>query len=202
MCESGKLIVISGPSGAGKSTVIKLLMEKDPNIVFSVSATTRAPRAGEKDGESYYFVDETRFKEMIKNGELLEYAKYVDNYYGSPREPVYNHLVAGKDVLFDIEVQGAMQIKRTCPTAIMIFVIPSSFKELESRLRSRGTDSEETILRRLETARGEYKYAPDYNYLVLNDDPQVAAEEIAAILKAEKCRMIDRQNYINEVLSL
>lgn len=202
MCESGKLIVISGPSGAGKSTVIKLLMDANPNIVFSVSATTRAPREGEVDGVNYYFVDKPRFEEMIEKGELLEYAKYVDNYYGSPREAVYNNLIKGKDVLFDIEVQGAMQIKRICPTAILIFIVPSSFSEIEKRLRARGTESEETIAHRLETAKREYRYAPDYSYLVLNDDPAVAAGEIEAIIKAEKCRMNDRQNYISEVISL
>lgn len=202
MCECGKLIVISGPSGAGKSTVIKRLTDANPNIVFSVSATTRAPRAGETDGVSYFFVDHSRFEEMIEKGELLEYAKYVDNFYGTPREPVYNSLIQGKDVLFDIEVQGAMQIKRTCPTAILIFMVPSSFSEIEKRLRGRGTDSDEVIRHRLETARNEYRYAPDYNYLVLNDDPAKAVEEIEAILKAERCRMSDRQNYISEVLSL
>lgn len=202
MCESGKLIVISGPSGAGKSTVIKLLMDANPNIVFSVSATTRPPREGEVDGVNYYFVDKPRFEEMIEKGELLEYAKYVDNYYGSPREAVYNNLIKGKDVLFDIEVQGAMQIKRICPTAILIFIVPSSFSEIEKRLRARGTESEETIAHRLETAKREYRYAPDYSYLVLNDDPAVAVGEIEAIIKAEKCRMNDRQNYISEVISL
>lgn len=202
MCECGKLIVISGPSGAGKSTVIKRLIDANPNIVFSVSATTREPRPGETDGINYYFVSKARFEEMIEKGELLEYARYVDNFYGTPREPVYNSLIQGRDVLFDIEVQGAMQIKRTCPTAILIFMVPSSFSEIEKRLRGRGTDSDEVIRHRLETARNEYRYAPDYNYLVLNDDPAKAVEEIEAILKAERCRMSDRQNYISEVLSL
>lgn len=202
MCECGKLIVISGPSGAGKSTVIKRLIDANPNIVFSVSATTREPRPGETDGINYYFVSKARFEEMIEKGELLEYAKYVDNFYGTPREPVYNSLIQGRDVLFDIDVQGAMQIKRTCPTAILIFMVPSSFSEIEKRLRGRGTDSDEVIRHRLETARNEYRYAPDYNYLVLNDDPAKAVEEIEAILKAERCRMSDRQNYISEVLSL
>lgn len=202
MCECGKLIVISGPSGAGKSTVIKRLIDANPNIVFSVSATTREPRPGETDGINYYFVSKARFEEMIEKGELLEYARYVDNFYGTPREPVYNSLIQGRDVLFDIDVQGAMQIKRTCPTAILIFMVPSSFSEIEKRLRGRGTDSDEVIRHRLETARNEYRYAPDYNYLVLNDDPAKAVEEIEAILKAERCRMSDRQNYISEVLSL
>lgn len=202
MCESGKLIVISGPSGAGKSTVIKKIMQDNPNMVFSVSATTRKPRHGEKDGVNYYFVDRACFEEMIKNNELLEYAHYVDNYYGSPRQAVYDNLVAGKDVVFDIEVQGAMQIKRTCPSAILIFIIPSDFNEIERRLHIRGTDSEEVIRQRVEAAKNEYRYAPDYSYLVLNDDTDVAAAEINAIVTAEKCRMSDRQNYITEVFSL
>lgn len=199
MCESGKLIVISGPSGAGKSTVIEKLMADNPNMVFSVSVTTRKPREGEKDGINYYFIDRARFDEMIKNNELLEYARYVDNYYGSPREAVYNNLVAGKDVVFDIEVQGAMQIKRACPSAILIFVVPSDFNEIEKRLHGRGTDSEETIRQRIEAAKNEYHYAPDYNYLVLNDNTDVAAAEIKAIVTAEKCRMNDRQKYVSEV---
>jgi guanylate kinase len=202
MCDCGKLIVISGPSGAGKSTVINRVMEENADMVFSVSVTTRAPREGETDGVNYSFVDSTRFEEMIKNDELLEYARYVDNFYGSPREAVFQNLRAGKNVVFDIEVQGAMQIKRKCPEAVFIFMIPSSFEEIERRLRSRGTDGEETIQRRLEAARRECRYAPDYKYLVFNDDPEVAAKEIGAIITAEGCRMDNRQNILTKVCSL
>lgn len=199
MCECGKLIVISGPSGAGKSTVIDKVMRNNPNMVFSVSVTTRRPREGEIDGVNYCFIDKPRFDEMVANNELLEYARYVDNYYGSPREAVYNSLSSGKDVVFDIEVQGAMQIKRTCPDAIMIFIIPSSFSEIENRLRVRGTDSDEIIRQRIEAAKRECRYAPDYKYLVLNDDPDTAVAEIKAIITAEKCRMENRINILTEV---
>lgn len=196
MCDCGKLIVISGPSGAGKSTVIKKIMDENPNMVFSVSVTTREPREGEVDGVNYYFVDRARFDEMVSKSELLEYAKYVDNFYGSPREAVYKNLTQGKDVVFDIEVQGAMQIKRACPDAVLIFMVPSSFSEIEKRLRIRGTDDEDAILQRVEAARREYRYAPDYRYLVLNDDPDQAAAEIKAIVTAEKCRLENRKNYL------
>lgn len=202
MCECGQLIVISGPSGAGKSTVIRKVMNANPNMVFSISATTRPPRDGEVDGVNYYFVDKPCFEEMIANKELLEYAQYVGNYYGSPRDAVYDHLVAGKDVVFDIEVQGAMQIKRICPDAIMIFMVPSTFDEIERRLRGRGTDSEDTVQQRIVAAKNECRYAPDYKYLVINDDTDVAAAEINAIVTAEKCRMDERKKYLPEVFSL
>ncbi len=202
MCECGQLIVISGPSGAGKSTVIRKVMNANPNMVFSISATTRPPRDGEVDGVNYYFVDKPCFEEMIANKELLEYAQYVGNYYGSPRDAVYDHLVAGKDVVFDIEVQGAMQIKRICPDAIMIFMVPSTFDEIERRLRGRGTDSEDTVQQRIVAAKNECRYAPDYKYLVINDDTDVAAAEINAIVTAEKCRMDERKKYLPEVFLL
>lgn len=202
MCDCGQLIVISGPSGAGKSTVIRKVMNANPNMVFSISATTRPPRDGEVDGVNYYFVDKPCFEEMIANKELLEYTQYVGNYYGSPRDAVYDHLVAGKDVVFDIEVQGAMQIKRICPDAIMIFMVPSTFDEIERRLRGRGTDSEDTVQQRIVAAKNECRYAPDYKYLVINDDTDVAAAEINAIVTAEKCRMDERKKYLPEVFSL
>lgn len=201
MCECGKLIVISGPSGAGKSTVIRKVMAENPKMVFSISATTRPPREGEVQGQHYHFVSKERFNEMIANNELLEYAQYVGNLYGSPREAVFENLSAGRDVVFDIEVQGAMQIKRACPDAILIFMIPSSFEELEKRLRGRGTDDEAAIQKRIEVAKRECRYAPDYRYLVLNDDMDLAAEEIKAIVTAEKCRMEERKNIISEEYS-
>lgn len=202
MSNPGKLVVISGPSGAGKSTVISRVMNSDPNFVFSVSATTRKPRGCEKSGVEYVFVDHARFEEMIISSELLEYAKYVDNYYGTPAEPVYKNIAEGKDVVFDIEVQGAMQIKRKCPNAILIFIIPSTFSEIEKRLHGRGTDSEEVINLRIQAARTEYLMAPNYDYIVINDDPDIAANEIKSIVTAEKCRYDNRKNYLTEVCSL
>lgn len=201
-CERGKLIVVSGPSGAGKSTVIARLMREDPDVVFSVSATTRPPRAGEIDGKSYFFVTREKFQSMVENGELLEHAEYVGNCYGTPKAPVLESLKAGKSVLFDIEVQGAAQIKAQCPEAILIFVIPSDFSQIEKRLRARGTDSEEKIQGRLMQARRECERATNYDYVVLNDDPDRAADEMRSIITAEKCKMANRRNYLNMEVSL
>lgn len=201
-CERGKLIVVSGPSGAGKSTVIARLMREDPDIVFSVSATTRPPREGEIDGKSYFFVTREKFQSMVENGELLEHAEYVGNCYGTPKAPVLASLKAGKSVLFDIEVQGAAQIKAQCPEAILIFVVPSDFSQIEKRLRARGTDSEEKIQGRLMQARRECERATNYDYVVLNDDPDRAADEMRSIITAEKCKMANRRNYLNMEVSL
>lgn len=202
MSDCGKLIVVSGPSGAGKSTVISRVMEQDKSVVFSVSATTRKPREGEHDGVDYFFVDTDRFKKMINNDELLEHAQYVENFYGTPKAPVYENLENGLSVLFDIEVQGAMQIKNICPEAILIFVIPSEFSQIEKRLHLRGTDSEEKIKQRIKTAKYEYSMALNYDYIVLNDAPDTAANEIKSIITAEKCKAVNRQNYLTEVNSL
>lgn len=201
-CEHGKLIVVSGPSGAGKSTVIARLMREDPDVVFSVSATTRPPREGEIDGKSYFFVTREKFQSMVENGELLEHAEYVGNCYGTPKAPVLASLKTGKSVLFDIEVQGAAQIKAQCPEAILIFVVPSDFSQIEKRLRARGTDSEEKIQGRLMQARRECERATNYDYVVLNDDPDRAADEMRSIITAEKCKMANRRNYLNMEVSL
>ncbi|MGM9527734.1 MAG: guanylate kinase, partial [Oscillospiraceae bacterium] len=139
------------------------------------------------------------FESMIKSGELLEYAEYVGNYYGTPKAPVFESLNRGKNVIFDIEVQGAMQIKQKCPNAALIFIVPPSFSEIEKRLRGRHTDSESKILQRLETARSEYAQAINYDYIVINDHPQKAANEVKAIISAEKCRVEFRKKYVLEV---
>jgi len=202
MSDCGKLIVVSGPSGAGKSTVISRVMEADKSVVFSVSATTRKPREGEREGVDYYFTSFERFRQMIEDDELLEHAEYVDNCYGTPKAPVIANFEKGLSVLFDIEVQGAMQIKNRCPDAILIFVIPSDFSQIEKRLHARGTDSEEKIKQRIKTARFEYSMALNYDYIVINDDPDSAANEIKSIITAEKCKSAERKNYLTEVCSL
>lgn len=184
MAERGRLLVISGPSGTGKSTVIGVLMARKEGLEFSVSATTRAPRPGEKDGVDYYFVSRDRFNEMIENNELLEHAEFVDNCYGTPRSQVEARLEKGITVILDIEVQGAAQVKKAMPEAITVFLAPPSLEELERRLRGRGTDSDETIRRRLETARKELLLAPEYDHMVINNEPEQAAEEIRAILES------------------
>ena len=196
MKEKGKLIVISGPSGAGKSTVVFKAIEGREDFCFSTSVTTRKPRPGEVDGREYFFVDPDRFKEMVANDELLEHAEYVANSYGTPRAYVDEKLNAGLNVLLDIEVQGARQIREKKPDAVMIFIIPPSLEELERRLKGRGTDTDRAIEARLIRARQEYQEADFYDYIIINDDADKAARELSAIILAEHCRAADRMEYL------
>lgn len=197
--QKGKLFVISGPSGAGKSTVVAKAIAARDDVCFSVSVTTRDPRNGEIDGKDYYFIDEVRFDEMVRNDELLEHAEYVGCHYGTPRAFVEQRLNEGKNVLLDIEVQGALKVHNKMPEAVMAFVIPPSLAELERRLRSRGTDCEEKIEARLHRAREEYAAATFYDYIIINDDADVAANELSSIITAEYCRYDLRKNYLSEV---
>lgn len=197
--KRGTLLVVSGPSGAGKSTVIKLLMEQRGNIYFSVSFTTRQPRAGEQEGVNYHYVSNEEFERMVEADEFLEHAGYVDHYYGTSRKLIEEHLNAGEDVILDIEVQGAAIIREKCPEAVLCFLIPPSFEELSNRLHGRQSESEEVIQGRLNRAREEYKQIANYDYLVVNDEPQNAADELAAILSAAACRVSRRLNYLEGV---
>ena len=199
MSEKGKLIVISGPSGAGKSTVLFKAIEGRKDICFSTSVTTRKARPGELDGREYFFIKQERFKEMIENDELLEYAVYVENYYGTPRAYVENKMDAGFNVVLDIEVQGARQVNAKMPEAVKIFIIPPSIDELASRLRGRGTDSEEAIQGRLARARQEYAEADFYDYIIVNDDVETAAAELNAIMLAEHCKSPNRIHYLKNL---
>ncbi len=195
---TGKLIVISGPSGVGKSTVVKKVMEMYPNLHFSVSATTRPMRPGEVDGKNYYFVDHEAFQKMIDDGHLLEYAQYVGNYYGTPEAPINESLKNGNDILLDVDLQGALNIKKKRPDAILIFMVAPSFAEIEKRLNGRGDTAPELIKERLTRAKWEYSQADQYDYLVVNEDVEKASEEIISIITAEKCKTKERVHYLKE----
>ena len=196
MNEKGKLIVISGPSGAGKSTVVFKAIEGKNNVCFSTSVTTRKPRPGEVDGKEYFFVDLDRFREMVENDELLEHAEYVANSYGTPRSYVEQKLSDGMDVILDIEVQGARQVNEKMPDAVKVFIIPPSMDELKHRLESRGTDTARAIEARLIRARQEYKEADFYDYIIVNDNADKAAGELSAIMTAERCRAVGREQLL------
>lgn len=185
--KKGTLFVFSGPSGVGKGTLnARLFAEFGDQIAFSVSATTRAPREGEIDGKHYFFISRQEFENRIANNDFLEYAQFAGNCYGTPKSYVLSLLEQGKNVLLEIEVQGAMQVMARMPECVSIFVLPPSFEELERRLRGRGTESEEKVRARLETARGEIAYAPRYQYQIVNgEDVDAAYEQLRGIYLKE-----------------
>lgn len=198
--DRGELIVLSGPSGVGKSTVISELLSSRRDIHFSVSFTTRQPRTGEEDGVNYNFVSREEFQRMIANQELLEYAEYVGNYYGTSLKVIREQLDRGVDVLLDIEVQGAAKVRERCPEAVLIFLIPPSIEELSRRLHRRNTDQEEVIQRRLEKAQQECRECVNYDYLVVNDTVVSAAGAIGAILQSEQCRTGKRLHLVQSII--
>ena len=199
MQKKGRLIVISGPSGAGKSTVVFKTIEGRDDMCFSTSVTSRKPRPGEVDGREYFFIDRERFLEMVENDELLEHAEYVGNLYGTPRRFVEDKLAAGINVFLDIEVQGARQVSEKMPEAIRIFLITPTLDELRKRLEKRGTETPETIEGRLRRAREEYAEADFYDYIVVNDKVETAAEELQAILLADQCSFPSRRHMLSEI---
>lgn len=199
MSRKGKLFVISGPSGAGKSTVVFKAMEGRRDYCFSTSVTTRKPRPGEIDGREYFFIDRDRFNEMIQRNELLEYAEYVSNSYGTPRAYVEERLAGGYDVILDIEIQGARQVYEKMPDAVMVFIAPPTLEELEKRLVNRGTDTAEAIKGRLARARQEYAEADFYSYIIINDDADIAADEFSSIINAEHCKFAERAEILKIV---
>jgi guanylate kinase len=201
MRNDGLLIVFSGPSGAGKDTILTQLIEKNPNIRLSVSATTRAPRQGEVNGEDYFFVSKDQFETMISKDEMLESAEYCGNYYGTPSKPINEWLSQGFDVILEIEVQGAAQIKKKCPGCASVFILPPSFDVLEKRLRNRKTENEETIQKRLSTARKEIMEAVHFDYAVINDTVEKAVDDINSIINAEKHKLTRDSNLIERVLN-
>ena len=185
----GLLFVLSSPSGAGKSTLSRMLLESEPQIALSVSYTTRPPRPGEIDGVHYHFTDVPTFKAMAANGEFLEWAHVFGHRYGTPKAPVEAELAAGRDVLFDIDWQGAQQIRQKMPHARSIFILPPSKIELDRRLRGRGQDSEEVIAKRMAQAVAEMSHYAEYDYLIVNDDFDTALTDLKTIIRAERLRM-------------
>lgn len=199
MTQQGILIVLSGPSGAGKGTICKELLRSYPNLHYSVSATTRAARAGEVHGTNYWFVSQEEFQEMIAKDDLLEWANVYGNCYGTPRQYVMKLLNDGKDVILEIDTQGAMQIKDKFPEGVFIYIIPPSLNELANRIYKRGTDSLESIKTRLSCATFEIDCAQHYNYVVVNDLVEEAVRKISAIITAEKCNAKRNTLLVNDV---
>ncbi len=188
--QEGLLIVLSGPSGVGKGTVCKQLRQKMASLTYSVSATTRAPRQGEVDGVNYFFKQREEFEKMIEQNEFLEWAKYVDNYYGTPHSFVKEQLRAGQDVILEIEVQGAMQVReRVGKDGIFIFLVPPNVEELKRRILERASETDESLMKRMQVMEREMKLIQHYDYCVVNDDLLLACDQIEAIINAEHCRV-------------
>lgn len=186
------VLVVSAPSGAGKSTICRELLDRHEDVVFSVSTTTRSPRVDEREGEDYYFVDDDEFDQMVAQGEFLEWANVHGECYGTSRQAVLDELAANRDVVLDIDVQGARQIKEILPTAVLIFIVPPSMDELERRLNNRDTETEEEIKKRLTNARREIQSMEMYDYVVVNDEVEEAVADLECIRTAEKNRLTRR----------
>ena len=195
--RKGKTFIICGPSGVGKGTVVARLLASNPTLYFSVSATTRPPRAGEVDGVHYHFLTKEKFREWIDADEFLEYAQFVGNFYGTPRRYVDRAMDQGRDVLLDIEIQGAEQVHAKRPEAVRIYVAPPSWAELERRLIGRGTEDMEKLRSRLERGRQEFAVAKDFDYFVINDTVNRAVDDLLAIMRSEHCRPDERIAEIN-----
>lgn len=197
--DKGILIVVSGFSGAGKGTLMKKLLENYDNYALSVSATTRAPRQGETHGKEYFFKTVEEFEKMIAQDELIEYAKYIDNYYGTPESYVTDQLEAGRDVILEIEIQGALKVKEKYPDTLLLFVTPPSAEELKARLVGRGTESMEVIEARMRRAIEEAQYMDSYDYLIVNDDLDICMEEMHQVIQAEHKKVNHCQKMIADI---
>ena len=195
----GSLVIVSGFSGAGKGTVVKAITQKYDNYALSISATTRAPRPGELEGREYFFKTREEFEQMITGGQLIEYAQYVGNYYGTPRKYVEQQLEAGKDVILEIEIQGAMKVKKLIPEALLIFMTPPSANELKNRLEGRGTEAKEVIQSRLERAVEESKGIDGYDYVLINDTIEECVEELHRIIQVSHGRYNQKQELISNI---
>ena len=197
--SEGTLIVDSGPSGVGTGTILRPSLESHPEAVLSVSVTTRAPRPGETDGVEYHFITREEFDRLAKSDGLLEHAEYSGNCYGTPRAAVERHISDGRDVVLEIEVQGAMKIRESFPEAVFVFILPPSYGTLHERLAGRGTETPEAMEARLRTARFELSHAAEYDYVIVNDDVEKAREQLGAIITAAKCRTRNMKKFIDKV---
>ena len=196
----GKLYIISGPSGSGKDTILGETFKAHPEIKLSISSITRAMRPGETEGEKYHFISREEFEDMLKNDELLEYNVYLGNYYGTPKAPVEKWLSEGTDVILELDVNGAAKVRKKCPDAISIFIMPPSFEVLTKRLNRRGTDSPEAVRGRLEAALGEIKRAEEFDYIVVNDELETAVNDFITVILSERLRIERQKHIIDEVL--
>lgn len=201
MTKKGLLTVVSGFSGAGKGTLMKALLSKYDNYALSVSMTTRKPRPGEVDGKDYFFIDRKKFEQNIKDGKLIEYAQYVENYYGTPKDYVFEQLEAGKDVLLEIEIQGALQIKKKFPDSLLLFVTTKNADVLVERLKGRGTEELDVIYKRLSRAAEEAQGIEEYEYLIVNDDLDTTVCQMHDIIQNAKLKASRNTEFINEIRS-
>lgn len=199
--DRGLLVVVSGPSGAGKGTICNAVREEMKDLVYSISMTTRQPRVGEVEGESYFFRTVEEFEELLEQGAFLEYAKVYDNYYGTPKDYVMNLLDEGKSVLLEIDIQGAMQVKEHFAEGVFIYIVPPSLEVLSQRINDRGTDSPEVIHKRLSLAASELALACNYDYVVINDELDDAINRVKSILVSETCKIARNQEKIKKIYS-
>ena len=198
--SKGKLFIVSGPSGSGKDTILQGVFKKHPEIKLSISSITRAMRVGEVEGEKYHFISRDEFEELLKNDMLLEHNVFVGNYYGTPKAPVEECLNAGGDMILEIDVNGAAQVREKMPEAISIFIMPPSFEVLKNRLSGRGTETEEVVEQRMTAALGEIARAKEYDYIVINDQLDVAIDDLLSIILSERLRINRQKQIIDEVL--
>ena len=199
--KKGILLIISGFAGSGKGTIVKRLLSEYDNYAVSVSATTRAPRPGEEDGKDYFFVNREKFEQMITDDEFLEYAQYVDNYYGTPRKYVNRMLDEGKDVILEIEQQGALQVKAKRPDALLMFVMPPSVQEIYNRLKKRGTETEEVIMKRMRQGAREAGVIENYDFLIINDDLDECVKNVHDTVRCSKYAAVRNKAMIDKVKS-